>query len=275
MLRIAAASDLLDGSSVIFAERFQDQTGLEAHFILHRIGSARRANQGIGLSPTSSSPRTSQSSSTISGPVGFVQPASIHPLARGSLVLCSPPRVQQEQIARLADPDSSLAVKKIALVNLATALHGAAGCKPWSGRASGRRSIRKSSRPSRYASASVRPIRERRAWPGRPFWRIPLEIQLVEVEPSLYDPIVQALGVVTRSKRTGDAGTPSVMPVLGEGTTGPQRGRLRPILRGESEAVPLPKDKRTNALNNDGMSQLIGQFSTCLTTEISLSIRPL
>ncbi len=69
---------------------------------------------------------------------------------------------------------------------------------------------------------------------------------MVEVEPSLYDPIVAGPGVVTRTKRTKDAEKFAAFVLGDEGQRVlKEAGFADPS--SESEAVPKPKDKRTNA----------------------------
>lgn len=241
-LRIAAASDLQTALPIL-AERFRDRTGLE--FTLTFGASGQLAEQIKAGAPFDVFLAANQSFVQDLGSGGFVQPTSIHPYARGSLVLA----VRQEsgeQIAGLADLTKP-AIKKIALANPATAPYGAAGKQ-----ALERAGLWAKLEPKIVPAESVRQALQfvqsgnaEAGLVGRALANLP-EIQVVEVEPSLYDPIVQALGVVTRTKRTKDAEKFAAFVLGDEGQRVlKEAGFASPP--SESEADSKSKDNRTNA----------------------------
>jgi molybdate transport system substrate-binding protein len=135
---------------------------------------------------------------------GFIKPESVASYARGSLVLAVYQGIG-ETVHSLNDLTRP-AVKKIALANPATAPYGKAGKQ-----ALERAGIWNEIRPKIVLAESVRQALlyaqkgdADAALVGRAIANVP-EIRPVEIEPRLYDPIVQALGVVSASARTADA----------------------------------------------------------------------
>src|SRR5262249_43539742 len=145
---------------------------------------------------------------------GLIRPESVHPYARGSLVLAVYHEFgdQVRTLADLADPR----VKKIALANPATAPYGKAG----------KAALERAGVWARLESKIVLAEAVRQALlyaqkgdaeaalVGRAMATVP-GIRSIEVDPALYDPIVQALGIVANTPRPADAEA-FVQFVLGE-----------------------------------------------------------
>ena len=145
---------------------------------------------------------------------GFIRPESVHPYARGSLVLAVQGELggQIGSIGDLVKPE----VKKIALANPETAPYGRAGRQ-----ALERAGLWEELQPRIVVAESVRQALlyaekgdAEAALVGRAIAGVP-EVRIVEIDPALYDPIVQALGIVTDSSRQADAEA-FVAFVLGE-----------------------------------------------------------
>ncbi len=135
---------------------------------------------------------------------GLIRPESVHSYARGTLILAVYHELSDKvgSLADLARPE----VKKIALANPATAPYGKAGKQ-----ALERAGLWTKLEPKIVLAESVRQALlyaqkgdAEAALVGRAIASVP-EIHPVEVDPALYDPIVQALGVVAATKRTADA----------------------------------------------------------------------
>ena len=133
---------------------------------------------------------------------GLIRPESVHAYARGSLVLAVY-RDLGDKVGSLADLTKP-EVKKIALANPVTAPYGKAGKQ-----ALERAGLWTKLEPKIVFAESVRQALlyaqkgdAEAALVGRAIASVP-EIRPVEVDPALYDPIVQALGVVAASGRTG------------------------------------------------------------------------
>ena len=135
---------------------------------------------------------------------GDVRPDSVRPYARGSLVLVvnREARVAVASLADLAKPE----VKAVALADPRTAPYGAAARQ-----ALERAGLWEALGPRRVQAESVRQALQfvqtgnaEAALVGRSIAGVP-EVRIVEVDPALYDPIIQGLGIVARTKRADDA----------------------------------------------------------------------
>jgi molybdate transport system substrate-binding protein len=135
---------------------------------------------------------------------GLINADSAHPYARGSLVLAVY-RDLSTDVSTLKDLTKP-GVKKIALANPALAPYGKAGKQ-----ALERAGLWRELEPKIVIAESVRQalVYAQRgdaeaALVGRAISQVP-EIKVIEVDPQLYDPIIQALGIVKSSKRSQDA----------------------------------------------------------------------
>jgi molybdate transport system substrate-binding protein len=200
-LRIAAASDL-QAALPKLGDAFQARSGIViAPSFLSSGVLAQQIKQGapydVFLAANESFVRDLARG-------GFIRPESVHAYARGSLVLA----VYGEmggQIGSLGDltrPE----VKKIALADPETAPYGRAGKQ-----ALERARLWEKLQPKIVVAESVRQAllyaqkgNAEAALIGRAIAGIP-EIRTVEIDPGLYDPIVQALGIVADSSRRADA----------------------------------------------------------------------
>ncbi|MDR3634513.1 MAG: molybdate ABC transporter substrate-binding protein [Isosphaeraceae bacterium] len=201
-LHIAAASDLQVALPVL-AERFTKRTGTEVSLTFDASGRlARQIKEGAPYDVFLAANR-----SFVQGLAddGLVQPNSVHPYALGSLVLAIYPEVAGavQSIADLSLPE----VKKIALANPATAPYGAAGKQ-----ALERAGLWAKLEPRIVQSDSVRQALQfvetgnaEAGLVGKSGALASKKIQVVDVDKGLYDPIVQALGIVARTKLSSDA----------------------------------------------------------------------
>jgi molybdate transport system substrate-binding protein len=135
---------------------------------------------------------------------GSIQAESVHAYASGSLVLAVY-RDLGDRIGSLADL-AKPEVKKIALANPDTAPYGKAGKQ-----ALERAGLWQQLQPKIVIAESVRQALlyaqkgdAEAALVGRAIADIP-EVRTVQIDPGLYDPIVQALGIVADSSRQADA----------------------------------------------------------------------
>jgi molybdate transport system substrate-binding protein len=135
---------------------------------------------------------------------GLIKPESVQPYARGSLVLAV--FREHENLVKSLEDLARPEVKKIALANPATAPYGKAGKQ-----ALERAGLWAKVEPKIVIAESVRHAliyaqngNAEVALVGRAIARVP-EIRPVAVEPDLYDPIIQALGIVASSKRAAEA----------------------------------------------------------------------
>jgi molybdate transport system substrate-binding protein len=200
-LRIAAASDL-QAAFPRLAERFHAESGLSVSASFLASGQlAVQIKQGAPFDVFLAA--NEQFVRDLVG-AGLIKPGSIHPYAQGSLVLAVFHEVGQEVLALhdLAEP----AVKKIALANPETAPYGQAGKQ-----ALIRAGLWEVLRPKLVFAESVRHALlyaqkgdAEAAFVGRAIARVP-EIRVIEVDPQLYDPIVQTLGIVAATRRQTDA----------------------------------------------------------------------
>jgi molybdate transport system substrate-binding protein len=200
-LRVAAASDL-QAALPGLAERFEAKSGIVINSTFQSSGVlAQQIKQGapydIFLAANEAFVRD------LAGG-GFIRSESVHAYARGSLVLAVY-REMGDRVRSLADltrPE----VKKIALANPETAPYGKAGKQ-----ALERAGLWAQLQPKIVVAESVRQALlyaqtgdAEAALVGRAIANVP-EIRSVEIDPGLYDPIVQALGTVADSSRQADA----------------------------------------------------------------------
>lgn len=225
-LRIAAASDLQTVLPIL-AKRFTERTKVELTLTFGSSGML--AEQIKAGAPFDVYLAANQSFVQKLAAGGFIQPDSIHPYAQGSLVLAIH-RESGGAIESLADLEKPV-IKKIALANPETAPYGAAGKQ-----ALERSGLWSKLEPKIVPAESVRQALQfvqsgnaEAGLVGRALANLP-EIRVVEVEPDLYDPIIQALGIVARSERTKDAGTFTEFVLGNEGQA---------ILRDAGFASPL------------------------------------
>jgi molybdate transport system substrate-binding protein len=200
-LMIAAASDLQLALPQV-SERFREKTGIETTITFGASGQlAQQIKQGAPFDLfLSANEAFVQDLAT----GGFITRESVASYARGSLVLA----VYQglEKTVRSVNDLTSPEIKKIAVANPATAPYGKAGKQ-----ALERAGIWEQLQPKIVIAESVRQALlyaqkgdADAALVGRAIARVP-EIRPVEIDPGLYDPIVQALGVVSGRPRPGDA----------------------------------------------------------------------
>ncbi len=193
-LRVAAASDLQAGLPAL-ASRFTDETQIE---VSPTFGASGQLAEQIKAVPpsTSSSPPTRRSSKTWP-PAGSSGPSRSEPM-RGALVLVVH-RDAAEAIRSLGDLTKP-EVKRIALANPAFAPYGAAGKQAlersgvWS-------TVSSKVVPSETVRQALQFVQSGNAEAGlvaSAIAGVP-EVRVFEVNPDLYDPIIQSLGVVARS----------------------------------------------------------------------------
>ena len=201
-LRIAAASDLQSALPRL-AERFKARTGVETTLIFGASGRlSEQIRQGapfdVFLAANEKFIRDLASEGTI-------KPESVQTYARGSLVLAA--HRDMSDHVRTLDDLTKPEVKKIGLANPQTAPYGMAGKQ-----ALERAGLWDKLQPKIVIADSVRQalIYVQRgdveaAFVGRAIADVP-EIRPLEVDPSLYDPIIQALGIVSATRRPDDSG---------------------------------------------------------------------
>lgn len=237
-LRIAAASDLQTALPVL-GERFTKQTGIELSLTFGASG--QLAEQIKGGAPFDVFLAANQSFVKQLADEGDVRPDSVQPYALGSLVLSVHPEVSESvhALADLAKP----AVKKIALASPATAPYGAAGkqalerAKLWA-------TIEPKVVPSESVRQALQFVETGNAEAGLVGKSIALasrKVRVVEIDRALYDPIVQGLGIVARSKRADDARRFCDFMLSVEGQDGlAEFGFAKPTLGTEAHPVERP-----------------------------------
>jgi molybdate transport system substrate-binding protein len=197
-LRVAAASDL---QKVLprLAERFRERTGTTTTLTLDASG--RLAEQIKAGAPFDVFLAANAKFVEDLAAAGLVDPGSVQPYARGSLVLCVHQAVgdQVRELADLGRPE----VNKIAIANPEYAPYGVAA----------RQALRKAGLWTRLEPKIVRADSVRQALTyaqngdaeaalvGRAIADVP-EVRLVDVDPALYDPLVQVLGIVSASRQS-------------------------------------------------------------------------
>jgi molybdate transport system substrate-binding protein len=184
---------------------------------------------------------------------GFIERNSVRRYARGSLTLAIFAQLGTDvrSLADLAKPE----VTKIALANPATAPYGKAGKQ-----ALERAGLWDILRPKIVIAESVRQALlyaqkgdAEAALVGRAIARVP-EVTTTHIDPALYDPIIQALGVVLASERGTDAEQfarfvlekegQDILSEFGfsppevEAMPGPSASSQRPMAAGRSQGNP-------------------------------------
>jgi molybdate transport system substrate-binding protein len=200
-LRVAAASDLQSALPKL-ADRFRSTTGVATTLTFGASG--QLSEQIKNGAPFDVFLAANQSFVRDLADQALIKPDSVHPYARGSLVLA----VYQElgETVQSLEDLTKPAIKKIALANPATAPYGKAGKQ-----ALERAGLWVALEPKIVMAESVRQALiyaqkgdAEAALVGRAIAGVP-EIRVVEVDPKLYDPIIQAIGVVAATARTADA----------------------------------------------------------------------
>jgi molybdate transport system substrate-binding protein len=201
-LRLAAASDLQLVLPKLL-DRFQARTGIATSPPVF-LASGQLAQQIAQGAPFDVFLSANESFVRDLAAGGLIRPESVHPYARGSLVLAVY-HENGEQIRTLADL-AAPAVRKIALANPATAPYGKAGQQAleraglWA-RLQAKIVLAESVRQALlYAQKGDAEA----ALVGRALATVP-GIRVIELDPGLYDPIVQALGIVATTPRPTDA----------------------------------------------------------------------
>jgi molybdate transport system substrate-binding protein len=200
-LRIAAASDLQMALPRL-AGRFEAKTGIATTLTFGASG--QLAEQIKAGAPFDVFLAANEDFVRDLADLGIIKPGSVHRYARGSLVLAvyRELRTKVQTLGDLKMPE----VKKIALANPATAPYGKAAKQALErldllGALEGKIVIAESVRQALiYAQKGDAEA----AFVGRAIAGVP-EIQCVEVDSQLYDPIIQALGVVAGSFRLATA----------------------------------------------------------------------
>jgi molybdate transport system substrate-binding protein len=200
-LQIAAASDLQLALPKL-AERFQTTSGIVPSITFGASGQlAEQIKQGAPFDVLLSANESFVSDLERGG---FIKAGSMHRYARGSLVLAVYRDVGNkiQSLADLTKPE----VKKIALANPATAPYGKAGKQ-----ALVNAGLWDQLQPKIVIAESVRQALlyaqkgdAEAALVGRAIANVP-EVRPFDVDPKLYDPIIQALGIIAATKRNADA----------------------------------------------------------------------
>ncbi len=147
---------------------------------------------------------------------GLVEPASVQPYARGSLVLCLH-RAVGDQVRGLADL-SGPEIKRIAIANPEYAPYGLAARQAleraglWSSLES--KIVRANS--VRQAMIYVQNGDAEAALVSHALAVVP-EVRVIEVDAALYDPLIQALGIVAATKQRDRARALAQFILGGEG----------------------------------------------------------
>jgi molybdate transport system substrate-binding protein len=195
-LRIAAASDLqlvLPG----LAERFQAKTRTATTLTFDASG--RLAEQIKAGAPYDVFLSANQSFPRELARAGLLLPDSVRPYARGALVLCLH-RSAGDQVHELKDL-SRPEIKKIAIANPEYAPYGMAA----------RQALQRADLWSILEAKIVRTDSVRQALihaqngdaeaalVSRAQANVP-EVRMLEIDPTLYDPLIQALGIISGSR---------------------------------------------------------------------------
>ncbi len=200
-LRLAAASDLQTAMPELI-KAFREGKGLEVSATFGASGQlAEQIKAGAPFDVFLSANRKFVEDLAATGDVA---PESVRPYARGSLVLV----VHEEAgagIERLSDLTKP-GVKKVALANPAFAPYGAAAKQ-----ALVKEGIWEALGPKRVQAETVRQALQfvqsgnaEAGLVGRSIAKVK-GVRVLEIDPDLYDPIVQGLGIVARSAHPGEA----------------------------------------------------------------------
>jgi molybdate transport system substrate-binding protein len=210
-LNVASASDL-QLVLPILAERFTRQTRIEVRSTFGASG--QLAEQVRAGAPFDVFLAANQKFVQDLAAEGLVRPESVRPYAVGAVVLAVHDASGDvvRELADLARPE----VKKIALANPAIAPYGAAGRQ-----ALERAGLWAAVEPKIVRAESVRQALQfvesgnaEAGLVGRAVAR-GAAVRVIEVDPRLHDPIVQALGIVARTRR-GEAAEAFARFVLGD-----------------------------------------------------------
>jgi molybdate transport system substrate-binding protein len=200
-LRIAAAADLQRALPKL-AERFQRRTGTTTTLTFGASG--QLAEQIKAGAPFDMFLAANVTFVKDLAAAGLIFPESVQPYARGSLVLVVH-RAAGDQVRGLADL-SRAEVKKIAIANPVYAPYGLAAKQ-----ALERAELWSRIKPKVVWAESVRQALvyaqqgdAEAALVGRAIADVP-EVRTIEVDPKLYDPIIQALGIVARTSQPDGA----------------------------------------------------------------------
>ena len=200
-IRVAAASDL----QIVLPRLIEQYTRDTGRPVTPSFGaSGHLAEQIKGGAPFDVFLAANQSFVRDLAEAGLIKADSVRPYARGSLVLAVFDQVSGE-ITRLEDL-ARPTVKKIALANPDTAPYGKAGKQ-----ALERAGLWKGLEPKIVMAESVRQVlnyvqegNAEAALVGRAIVKVKGVVP-VDVDPGLYDPIIQALGILTSSTRQQEA----------------------------------------------------------------------
>lgn len=200
-LRIAAASDLRTVLPIV-AKRFTDSTRIEVALTFGPSG--QLAEQIRGGAPFDLFLAANQQFVRSLADDGLIRPESVRPYAQGTLVLAvhRESGAAVESLADLARPD----VKKIALANPMIAPYGAAG-KQVLERAGLWSQVESKLVPAEAVSQALHFVATGNAEAGFVGRAGASQdaLRIVPIDPSLYDPIVQALGVTSASRQSESA----------------------------------------------------------------------
>jgi molybdate transport system substrate-binding protein len=213
-LRIAAASDLQRVLPRLI-ERFQNQAPTTMTPTLTFDASGRLAEQIKAGAPFDLFLSANVKFVTDLAAAGLVEPASVQPYARGSLVLCLH-RAVGDQVRGLADL-SGPEIKRIAIANPDYAPYGLAA----------RQALERAGLWSRLESKIVRAnsVRQAMIYVQNGDAEAALvshalvapEVRVIEVDAALYDPLIQALGIVAATKQHDRARALAQFILGGEG----------------------------------------------------------
>ncbi len=213
-LRIAAASDLQRILPRLI-ERFQNQTPTTVTPTLTFDASGQLAEQIKAGAPFDLFLSANVKFVSDLAAAGLVEPASVQPYARGSLVLCLH-RAVGDQVRGLADL-SRPEIKRIAIANPEYAPYGVAA----------RQALERAGLWSRLESKIVRAnsVRQAMIYVQNGDAEAALvshalvapEVRVIEVDAALYDPLIQALGIVAATKQRDRARALAQFILGGEG----------------------------------------------------------
>jgi molybdate transport system substrate-binding protein len=222
-LRIAAASDLQRVLPKL-VERFQASNGTTATLTLDASG--RLAEQIKAGAPFDLFLSANVKFVSDLAAVGLIEPESVQPYARGSLVLCLH-RAVSDQVRGLADlgrPE----IKRIAIANPEYAPYGMAARQAleraglWSSLESKivrADSVRQALIYAQHGDAEAALVSHALA--------VGPDVRILEVDAALYDPLIQALGIVATTHQH-DHALALAQYILGdEGQTILQQGGLQ------------------------------------------------
>lgn len=234
-LRIAAASDLQHALPRL-AERFRQRTGTMSTLTLDASG--RLAEQIKAGAPFDVFLAANVKFVSELAAAGLILPESVQPYARGALVLCVH-RAASSQVLGLDDL-SRPAIKKIAIANPDYAPYGFAA----------RQALQRAGLWSSLEPKIVRAdsVRQALIYVNNGDAEAALvsktladadAVRVVDLDPRLYDPLIQAMGIVTDTKNPGQAREFAQFVMGVEGQAILQESGLDPPGR---DSKPAPKD---------------------------------